>query len=90
MEVEEEAVVVSIADRGPGIALAEQEHIFDKFYRVLGKAQAPGETRGSGLGLAICRGLVEAHGGRIWVESREGGGAVFRFTLPLSNIGELG
>ena len=92
VQVEEEAVVVSIADRGPGIALAEQEHIFDKFYRVLGKAHSPGETRetqGSGLGLAICRGLVEAHGGRIWIESREGGGAVFRFTLPLSSIGEL-
>ncbi len=89
VQVEEEAVVVSIADRGPGIALDEQEHIFDKFYRVLGKAQAPGETRGSGLGLAICRGLVEAHGGRIWIESREGGGAMFRFTLPLSTIGEL-
>jgi two-component system sensor histidine kinase KdpD len=92
VQVEEEAVVVSIADRGPGIALAEQEHIFDKFYRVLGKAQTTGETRerrGSGLGLAICRGLVEAHGGRIWVESRPGGGAVFRFTLPLSNTGKL-
>jgi two-component system sensor histidine kinase KdpD len=91
VQVEEEAVV-SIADRGPGIALAEQEHIFDKFYRVLGKAQTAGETRerrGSGLGLAICRGLVEAHGGRIWVESRPGGGAVFRFTLPLSTTGKL-
>ncbi len=89
IQVQEEALVVSIADRGPGITLAEQEHIFDKFYRVLGKAQMFGEKRGSGLGLAICRGFVDAHGGRIWIEGREGGGAVFRFTLPLSSTGEL-
>ena len=40
-------------------------------------------TTGSGLGLAVCKGLVEAHGGRIWVENRQGGGAIFQFTLPL-------
>jgi two-component system sensor histidine kinase KdpD len=89
VQIGEDAVVVSVADRGPGIAPAEQEHIFDKFYRVLEKTQPSAEPRGSGLGLAICRGLVEAHGGRIWVEAREGGGAIFRFTLPLSNTGEL-
>ncbi len=89
IQIREDAAVVSVADRGPGIAPAEQEHIFDKFYRVLEKAQPSAEPRGSGLGLAICRGLVEAHGGRIWVEAREGGGAVFRFTLPLSNTGEF-
>ncbi len=77
-------VIVSVADRGPGIAPADREHIFDKFYRVLGKQRGAG-SRGSGLGLAVCKGLVEAHGGRIWVENREGGGAIFRFTLPVES-----
>jgi two-component system sensor histidine kinase KdpD len=86
---QEDVVVVSIADRGSGIAQTERELIFDKFYRVLGREYAPGNTRGSGLGLAICRALVEAHGGRIWAEAREGGGAVFRFTLPLNTKGDI-
>jgi two-component system, OmpR family, sensor histidine kinase KdpD len=75
-------IQISIADCGPGIPVAEKELIFDKFYRVQGKAYDTDHARGSGLGLAVCRGLIEAHGGRIWVESREGGGAVFCFTLP--------
>ena len=74
-------MVISVADRGPGIPLTDLERVFDKFYRVLGgTAERP---TGSGLGLAVSKGLVEAHGGRIWAENREGGGAVFRFTLPL-------
>jgi len=71
--------VISVADRGPGIPPVDLERIFDKFYRVLGTQH----TTGSGLGLAVSKGLVEAHGGRIWAENREGGGAVFRFTLPV-------
>ncbi|HZU68640.1 MAG TPA: ATP-binding protein [Ktedonobacteraceae bacterium] len=78
-------ILVSVADRGPGIPAGERERIFDKFYRILGSQR---DTRGSGLGLAVSRGLIEAHGGRIWVEAREGGGSVFRFTLPLENIEE--
>ncbi len=74
-----EAVTVEIADRGPGIQPGDEDRIFDKFYR---SAPVNGQ-RGVGLGLAICRGIVEAHGGRIWAENRPGGGAVFRFTLPL-------
>ncbi len=81
LRVQGEWVQVRIADRGPGIPEAERARIFDPFYRVLGKPN--GQARGSGLGLAVCRGLVEAHGGHIWVEPREGGGAVFYFTLPL-------
>jgi two-component system sensor histidine kinase KdpD len=73
-------LLVAVADRGPGIPPSDLERIFDKFYRVMGGAR---ETGGTGLGLAVCRGLVEAHRGRIWVENRAGGGAVFRFTLPL-------
>jgi two-component system sensor histidine kinase KdpD len=72
-------VTVEIADRGPGLALGDEERVFDKFYR------GPGLTsRGAGLGLAICRGIVEAHGGRTWAENRPGGGVAFRFTIPLT------
>jgi len=76
-------MVISVADRGPGIPPADLERIFDKFYRVSGTSAQT--VRGSGLGLAVCRGLVEAHGGHIWAGNRPGGGAIFRFTLPLNN-----
>src|SRR5579859_7129674 len=77
-------IMISIGDRGPGIPPADLERIFDKFYRVIGTTRRATSTMGTGLGLAVCRGLVEAHGGHIWAENREGGGAVFRFTLPVS------
>lgn len=76
----EKEMVVALADRGPGIPPRDQERIFDKFYRVLGHMR---ETGGTGVGLAVCRGLIEAHGGRIWATNRPDGGALFRFTLPL-------
>jgi two-component system sensor histidine kinase KdpD len=71
-------VEVEVADRGPGVAPKDRERVFDKFYRV-----REGEGGGAGLGLTICRGIVAAHGGRIWVDAREGGGSRFIFTLPL-------
>jgi two-component system sensor histidine kinase KdpD len=71
-------VVVEIADRGQGIPAGDELRIFDKFYRA-----KPAREGGVGLGLTICRGIIEAHGGRIWAENRSGGGAVFRFALPL-------
>jgi two-component system, OmpR family, sensor histidine kinase KdpD len=81
VHIEGDQIVISVADRGPGIPSADLERVFDKFYRVLGRrAERP---TGSGLGLAVSKGLIEAHGGRIWAENREGGGAIFRFTLPL-------
>lgn len=73
-------LIISVADKGPGIPASDLERIFDKFYRVMGHTR---ETGGTGVGLAVCRGLIEAHGGRIWVENRRDGGSVFRFTLPL-------
>jgi len=76
--VDNSGVRVEVADRGPGLAPGLEQRVFEKFYR----GQSPG--RGSGLGLAICRGFVEVHGGRIWAENREGGGAAFRFTIPLT------
>jgi len=75
--------IVSVQDRGPGIPPAALPHVFDPFYRVLETSSRP---RGLGLGLAIVKGLVEAHGGRVWVENRADGGARFTFTLPLTEV----
>jgi two-component system, NtrC family, sensor histidine kinase KinB len=72
-------VCVVVRDTGPGIAPREQQRIFDKFTRL----HQEGNSKGLGLGLAFCRLAVEAHGGRIWVESVPGQGATFSFTLPL-------
>ncbi len=74
----ETEVCISVTDDGSGIALEHQEHIFERFYRVTGSGSS-----GSGLGLAIARGLVELHGGRLWVESTPGRGSTFRVALPL-------
>jgi two-component system sensor histidine kinase KdpD len=72
-------VAIDVSDRGPGIATGEEERIFDKFHRTAHE----GGREGVGLGLTICRAIVSAHGGRIWALNRQGGGATFRFTLPL-------
>jgi two-component system sensor histidine kinase KdpD len=71
---------IQVADRGTGIPPADLERIFDKFYRV----QRPGSVTGSGLGLSICKGIIEAHGGRIWAQTREGGGTVLTLAVPLN------
>ena len=73
-------VTVELADRGPGLPPGEEEHIFEKFVR--GRATGGGV----GLGLAICRSIIDAHGGKIWAENREGGGAAFRFTLSSAGL----
>jgi two-component system sensor histidine kinase KdpD len=71
------AVMIDIADRGPGIPALEEETIFSKFNR-------SNQTRiGAGIGLTICRAIIEAHGGRIWAENRPGGGAAFKFVIPI-------
>jgi PAS domain S-box-containing protein len=74
---------VSVQDQGVGIAAEALPHLFDRFYRVPGSPA--GDAPGLGLGLYIARQLVEAHGGRIWVESDgEGRGSTFRFALPIA------
>lgn len=79
-KMEGDRVIVSIEDRGPGIMPDEVKKLFEKFYR----GRMLTTERGLGLGLAICRSIVRAHGGDIWAENIEGGGAAFRFTLPLA------
>src|SRR5690606_11852505 len=80
----DEGLVISVTDSGPGIPPHMQRQIFDKFNRVK-YTDAP---KGIGLGLAFCRLAVEAHGGRIWVESEVGRGSTFCFFLPLNHAVE--
>lgn len=80
-KVEDDFLVVGVNDQGPGISSTDQDILFGPFQRLEGSR--PDGTRGVGLGLLVCRRLVEAHGGRIWVESEPGKGSTFYFTLPL-------
>lgn len=73
-------VVVQVENDGPAIPAAEAERVFDRFYTV------PGAEGSSGLGLAICKGLIEAHGGRIWVERPGEPGARLAFALPVNEV----
>ena len=75
-------MVVSVSDQGPGISKDDQAKLFKPFQQ-LGNPMLD-HTKGAGLGLLVCRRLVEAHGGRIWVEPEPGHGATFRFTLEIS------
>jgi two-component system phosphate regulon sensor histidine kinase PhoR len=79
-EAREGCMCFAVIDRGPGLDEASQEHLFEKFRRVRGASRE--RVPGTGIGLYLCKHLVEAHGGKIWVESRPGEGATFRFTLP--------
>ncbi len=80
-------VVFCVTDQGLGIAAEQLDRIFERFYRVESEAhRAPG----FGLGLAICKRIVEAHSGRIWVESVLGSGSRFYFTLPLQRVTQTG
>jgi signal transduction histidine kinase len=74
-------VRVSVADRGPGVSPEQAERLFEAYYRA--PATAGSGKDGVGLGLSIVKSIVEAHGGRVGVESRRGGGARFWFTVPI-------
>lgn len=79
-EADEATARILVADNGPGIAVEEQERVFEPFYR----SRRPQRfSEGLGLGLAIARGLVEAHGGRLWLKSEEGEGCLFGIELPV-------
>jgi two-component system sensor histidine kinase KdpD len=77
-EYKEEQLLVSVSDRGPGFPMESADKLFEKFYRGDGR-----RTGGLGLGLSIARGFVEAHGGKLTAENRDGGGARFTINLPV-------
>jgi len=77
---------VSVTDGGPGIQAEDLPYIFERFYQ--GRTKAKHAAPGSGLGLALAKNVVEAHGGRIWIESEAKKGATVRFVLPLTKLGE--
>jgi signal transduction histidine kinase len=81
-EARNHEVVFRVVDHGPGIEEGDVPLLFERFSRLPG---VPPSVSGSGLGLYICRRIVEAHGGRIWVEPTPGGGATFAFTLPVAS-----
>ena len=76
-------VVFSVSDTGPGIAPESLAHVFDRFWQAATRAR----RLGAGLGLPITKGIVDAHGGRIWVESELGRGTTFFFTVPIPQEG---
>jgi signal transduction histidine kinase len=75
-------VLISVADEGIGIPPELHQKIFERFFQ--GEGRKAGRRKGTGLGLAICQGIIEAHGGKIWVESQPGKGAKFSFSLPVN------
>jgi signal transduction histidine kinase len=77
-EADEEGIRLFVADTGPGIPEEDIPHVFDRFWTARGNSR----VRGTGMGLAIVRGIVEAHGGRVWVERNTRGGATFILRLP--------
>ena len=74
-------IQVNVSDQGAGIPPAERQYVFQAFRR--GSNTENGSTKGAGLGLAICKGLIEAHGGRIWIKKKNTPGATISFTIPL-------
>jgi len=86
LEVGPEEVVASVEDQGPGLTEEDKARLFGRFQRL--SAQPTGGEKSTGLGLSIAKHMIEATGGRIWVDSRPGGGATFRIALPRGPIGD--
>ncbi len=82
IEVDNNNLVVSVADHGCGISADHLEKVFDRFYRL--EEGVKRRRGGTGLGLTICKAIINAHGGKIWVTSEVGAGSVFSFSLPHS------
>ncbi len=82
----ERFVRIDVSDTGPGIPDEYKTRLFDRYAQMKGRR---GKRRGSGLGLTFCRMVVEAHGGRIWIEDNPGGGSIFAFTLPVAEADEV-
>ncbi|HVZ19655.1 MAG TPA: ATP-binding protein [Vicinamibacterales bacterium] len=82
-------VEFSVADQGPGIPAAARGQVFDRFFRVPGTQSHDPRRKGIGLGLSIARRLVEAQGGRIWIDPASASGTVIRFTVPTAESGSL-
>ncbi len=81
---------VIIRDDGPGIRVGDEERIFDKFYTAQDRRLSIDEmVREGGMGLAICRGIIAAHGGKIWAQNDPAGGALMTFTLPVKAVEEI-
>lgn len=81
-----EMVHISVTDEGPGISADLRQRVFEKFFQVAGNASASDRPEGIGMGLSIARGIVEAHGGRIWIDVGAGGkGAEVSFTVPVGD-----
>jgi signal transduction histidine kinase len=78
----DDEVLIMVSDQGVGIPRHQWNKIFESYHR----AETTGKISGTGLGLAICKGIVEAHGGRIWVESTPRVGSTFSFTLPIARV----
>ena len=84
---ERDSLAIEVRDHGPGIPEGMRARIFEKFVRAVGPER---HASGAGLGLAICKGIIKAHGGRIWAENAPDGGARFIFTLPLAGVQSQG
>jgi PAS domain S-box-containing protein len=82
LQVSNRLLRIDVVDNGPGIPDEDKPKLFDRFFQIKGRR---GARRGSGLGLTFCRLVVEAHGGKIWVEDNPGGGSIFAFTLPVAS-----
>jgi signal transduction histidine kinase len=79
-------IKVEVSDEGRGVPLDLRGRVFDKFFRATRDGDAGHQPSGTGMGLAIARGIVEAHGGQIWIEDAAGAtGARFAFTLPIGD-----